>query len=53
MWEELLRRSKSQGFSIRNIWIADVAHQGASGALNEFKLGNDRLFPLGSLLIHF
>lgn len=41
LWEELLRRSKSQGFSIRNIWIADVAHQGASGALNEFKLGND------------
>ncbi|EKG19231.1 hypothetical protein MPH_03491 [Macrophomina phaseolina MS6] len=41
LWEELLHRSKSSGFSIRSIWIADVAHQGASGAMNEYKLGND------------
>ncbi|KAL0260772.1 hypothetical protein SLS55_004463 [Diplodia seriata] len=41
LWEEILRRAESAGFSIRSIWIADVAHQGASGVLNEHKLGND------------
>ncbi|KAL1629877.1 hypothetical protein SLS56_005146 [Neofusicoccum ribis] len=41
LWEDMLRRAKSAGFSIRSIWIADVAHQGASGALNEYRLGND------------
>ncbi|KAK8240541.1 Alpha/beta hydrolase family-domain-containing protein [Phyllosticta capitalensis] len=41
LWEELLHRAKAQGFSIRSIWIADVAHQGASSVLNEKKLGND------------
>ncbi|KAK0659977.1 Abhydrolase domain-containing protein mpaH [Lasiodiplodia hormozganensis] len=41
LWEEILQRSRSAGFSIRSIWIADVAHQGASGVLNEHKLGND------------
>ncbi|KAF2733198.1 hypothetical protein EJ04DRAFT_544287 [Polyplosphaeria fusca] len=41
LWDELLKRSKSSGFSIRSIWIADVVHQGGSGVLNEDKLGND------------
>lgn len=40
LWDELLQRSKSQGFRIRSIWIADVAHQGASSVLNEDVLGN-------------
>ena len=42
LWEELLAQSKTSGFRIRGIWIADVAWQGASGVLNEDKLGNDR-----------
>lgn len=33
---------KQQGQAIAGIWIADVAHQGMSGVLNENKLGNDR-----------
>ena len=33
---------KQQGQAIAGIWIADVAHQGLSGVLNEEKLGNDR-----------
>lgn len=41
LWDEILRRTKQAGFSIRSIWIADVAHQGESGVLNEGKLGND------------
>ncbi|KAF2276226.1 toxin biosynthesis protein-like protein [Westerdykella ornata] len=41
LWDELLKTSKQQGFSIRGIWIADVVHQGRSGVLNEHKLGND------------
>lgn len=27
---------------VRSIWIADIANQGASGVLNEDKLGNER-----------
>ncbi|KAH8800376.1 Alpha/beta hydrolase family-domain-containing protein [Xylogone sp. PMI_703] len=41
LWDDILRRSKQWGFRIRGIWIADVANQGASGELNEEKLGND------------
>ncbi|KAF2813251.1 uncharacterized protein BDZ99DRAFT_252107 [Mytilinidion resinicola] len=41
LWDDVLRRSKQFGFSIRGIWIADVAQQNASGVLNEGKLGND------------
>ncbi|KAF2199048.1 alpha/beta-hydrolase [Delitschia confertaspora ATCC 74209] len=41
LWDELLKRSKQNGFGIRGIWIADVVHQGWSGVLNEDKLGND------------
>jgi hypothetical protein len=40
-WDELLARSKRQAFSIRSIWIADVAQQGQSGMINEHLLGND------------
>lgn len=50
LWEELHARSKRHGFRIRSIWIADVAHQGASGILNEQFLGNDRMLrPLGDI----
>lgn len=28
-------------YRIRSIWIADVAHQGTSGLLNEDLIGND------------
>ncbi|TVY78130.1 Abhydrolase domain-containing protein mpaH [Lachnellula suecica] len=41
LWEDLHARSKSNGFRIRSIWIADVAQQGSSGVLNEELLGND------------
>ena len=34
------------GFAIRSIWMADVAHQGESGVLNEDLLGSDRMFLL-------
>lgn len=47
LWEDLWKKSASSGFRIRGIWIADVAWQGASGVLNEDKLGNDRV-PLSS-----
>lgn len=42
LWEDLLARSKQDGFRIRSIWIADAANQGASGTINELNLGNDR-----------
>ena len=42
LWDEISNRSKSLGFRIRGIWIADVANQGMSSVLNEAKLGNDR-----------
>ncbi|KAF8867252.1 alpha/beta-hydrolase [Acephala macrosclerotiorum] len=41
LWEDLHARSKNNGFKIRSIWVADLANQGASGALNEFLLGDD------------
>lgn len=41
LWDEILDRSERLGFRIRSIWIADVAHQGDSGVLNERLLGND------------
>ncbi|KIY01150.1 uncharacterized protein Z520_02702 [Fonsecaea multimorphosa CBS 102226] len=41
LWEDLYAQSKTHGFTIRGIWIADVAHQGESGILNEHLLGND------------
>ncbi|QKX55833.1 uncharacterized protein TRUGW13939_02931 [Talaromyces rugulosus] len=41
LWEDLHARAKRQGFQIRSIWMADVAHQGQSGVMNDNKLGND------------
>ncbi|EAW24908.1 putative toxin biosynthesis protein [Aspergillus fischeri NRRL 181] len=41
LWEEIYARSKANGFRIRSIWMADVAHQGQSSVLNEDLLGND------------
>ncbi|KAL2810449.1 Alpha/beta hydrolase family-domain-containing protein [Aspergillus granulosus] len=41
LWEEIHARSKANGFRIRSIWMADVAHQGRSSAINEDVLGND------------
>jgi len=43
LWDELYERLKAKDIRIRAIFIADVAHQGASGVLNERKLGNDRI----------
>ena len=42
---DLHERIAKFGMAIESIWIADVAHQGASGILNEEKLGNDRMNP--------
>ncbi|KAH7073377.1 Alpha/beta hydrolase family-domain-containing protein [Paraphoma chrysanthemicola] len=39
LWDDLLRAS--EGFKIASIWAADVAHQGASYALNSKELGDD------------
>lgn len=42
LWDDLFDRLLANGVYIRSIWIADAAHQGQSGVLNEEKLGNDR-----------
>lgn len=42
LWEELYHRSKTAGFRIRGIWIADGTHQGKSGILNKSRLQNNR-----------
>ena len=43
LWDDLLEYTiKTNAFRIRSIWFADVASQGASGILNEGKVGNDR-----------
>ena len=41
LWDDLFRILRKQGLAIKAIWIADCAHQGMSGVLNEDKLGND------------
>ncbi|KAJ9630805.1 hypothetical protein H2203_001330 [Taxawa tesnikishii (nom. ined.)] len=41
LWDEVYIRLKISNIRIRNIWIADVAHQGQSSVLNEDKLGDD------------
>ncbi|KAE8139348.1 Alpha/beta hydrolase family-domain-containing protein [Aspergillus pseudotamarii] len=41
LWVEIYQAAKKMGLQLRGIWIADAAHQGASGILNEEKLGND------------
>jgi len=42
LWEDIHALSKSKGFRIRGIWIADMVSEGASGILNENIYGNDR-----------
>lgn len=42
LWDDLYERLAKRNIHIHGIWIADVAHQGHSGVLNEEKLGNDR-----------
>ncbi|KAI5922839.1 prolyl aminopeptidase-like protein [Camillea tinctor] len=41
LWADLYQRARGAGFRIRGIWIADVAHQGYSGEVNEALLGDD------------
>lgn len=41
LWADLLDESRQNGFRIRAIWIADLAHQGESGRVNQHLLGND------------
>ena len=41
LWDDLLAQSEKHGFGIRGIWIADSAHEGASGVLNEDLMGDD------------
>ncbi|KAK5046540.1 hypothetical protein LTR84_008343 [Exophiala bonariae] len=41
LWADLLDEAKHHGFGVRAIWIADLAHQGESGRLNQHSLGND------------
>ncbi|KAL7784966.1 Alpha/beta hydrolase family domain-containing protein [Trichoderma ceciliae] len=41
LYEDLLQELEKQGLRLRAIWIADAAHQGQSGILNEANLGND------------
>lgn len=45
LWDDLLEQSRKAGYSIRSIWMADVANQGASYCLNETKIGSDRKYP--------
>lgn len=42
LWDDLLATRKVR---IKAIWFADCANQGASGVLNEDKLGDDRELP--------
>lgn len=41
LWSDFHAQSEKHAFRIRNIWIADAAHQGQSGLLNKQMLGND------------
>ena len=41
LWDDLSQALGKQGVAIKGIWIADVAHQGISGVLNEHRIGND------------
>lgn len=41
MWDDLHEKLGERGRGIRGIWIADMAHQGTSGILNEGLLGPD------------
>lgn len=44
LFDEMYKASEQDGstFKIRSIWIADVSSHGASGVLNEGRLGNER-----------
>lgn len=43
VWDAMLEHTRrTAGFRIRNIWIADVSNQNASGVLNEDLIGNER-----------
>jgi hypothetical protein len=53
LWDDLHASSKRNGIRIRSIWIADVAHQGASGVLNEQLLGNDRKSEINGEFLAF
>ena len=41
LWDELVKSLNQQNIDVRGIWIADVAHQGQSGLINQDRLGND------------
>ncbi|KAL6874957.1 alpha/beta-hydrolase [Trichoderma novae-zelandiae] len=41
LYEDFVKELEKQGLRLRAIWIADAAHQGQSGILNEANLGND------------
>ena len=41
LFEELVSASRASDHKIRGIWVADMAHEGASSVLNEKHLGND------------
>ena len=49
LWEDLYRESKSHGFRIRSIIIADAAWQGQSGIMNADVVGNDRKLTIPHL----
>ena len=42
LWDDLLQELNNLGISVKGIWIADMANQGASYVLNEKILGSDR-----------
>ncbi|KAF5870716.1 putative toxin biosynthesis protein [Botrytis fragariae] len=44
LWDDLLQLSENLGFQIRNIWIADISNQGASGVMNESLQGDDNSY---------
>ncbi|OLL24569.1 Peroxisomal membrane protein LPX1 [Neolecta irregularis DAH-3] len=46
--DELLARSEHLGFKIRNVWAMDAAHQGESGVLNEYTLGDQYAWDDGA-----
>lgn len=41
LWDDLLPRLRARGVRVRGVWVADMAHQGASAAANEDELGDD------------
>lgn len=48
LWDEMLLQSRRTGaLRIRSIWIADTSNTGASGIINESRLGNDRNSKVG------